>query len=135
MEIPEDAPKDKYESTFVYEKDGVQQEFTLENYPKDDSTWKFVSSNNVLVEKGYEPPIHDLTMDDPDEGEQQVKRHKRVDTYYDDHSNKDYANLVKKDELKMKTLSMFPLINSILSKELYLFPITHLKDAYLLTYP
>ncbi|MFA6780273.1 MAG: BT_3928 family protein [Paludibacteraceae bacterium] len=69
MEIPEDAPADKYETTFVYEKDGVQKEFTLDNYPKDDTTWKCVAQNSVLVEKGYEPPIHDLTMEDPDEGD------------------------------------------------------------------
>jgi hypothetical protein len=38
MEIPEDAEPDVYETTLIYEKDGVQQEFTLENYPKGDST-------------------------------------------------------------------------------------------------
>ena len=66
MEIPEDAEPDVYETTLIYEKDGVQQEFTLENYPKGDSTWTFVDQRSVLVKKGYEAPIHDfeiLTMD------------------------------------------------------------------------
>ena len=66
MEIPEDAEPDVYETTLIYEKDGVQQEFTLENYPKGDSTWTFVDQKSVLVKKGYEAPIHDfeiLTMD------------------------------------------------------------------------
>ncbi len=66
MEYPEDAEADAYQITFVYKKDGVEQEFTLENYPKNDSTWTFVDQKSVLVKKGYEPPIHDfelMTMD------------------------------------------------------------------------
>jgi len=66
MEMPDDAEPDQYEISFVYEKDGQQQEFTLDNYPKNDSTWTFVRQNSRLVKKGYEPPIHDfeiLTMD------------------------------------------------------------------------
>ena len=34
MEYPEDAEPDVYEYAFVYEKDGVEQTFTLENYHK-----------------------------------------------------------------------------------------------------
>ncbi len=66
MEIPEDAEADVYETTLIYEKDGVQQEFTLDNYPKGDSTWTFVDQKSKLIKKGYEAPIHDfeiLTMD------------------------------------------------------------------------
>ena len=66
MEIPDDAEPDVYETTLIYEKDGVQQEFTLENYPKGDPDWQFVDQRSVLVKKGYEPPIHDfeiLTME------------------------------------------------------------------------
>ena len=66
MEFPEDAEPDEYAITFIYEKDGVQQSFTLDNYPKGDSTWTFVDQQSVLVKKGYEPPIHDfmlMTMD------------------------------------------------------------------------
>lgn len=66
MEIPDDAEPDVYETTLIYEKDGVQQEFTLENYPKGDSTWTFVDQKSKLVKKGYEAPIHDfeiLTME------------------------------------------------------------------------
>ena len=36
MEIPEGAPHDVYETTLIYEKDGIEQEFTLQNYPKGD---------------------------------------------------------------------------------------------------
>ena len=60
MKIPEDAPADEYLSTFIYEKDGVQKEFTLENYPADDTTWVFVDQKSILVKKGFVPPIHDF---------------------------------------------------------------------------
>ena len=62
MEYPEDAEPDVYEYAFVYEKDGVEQTFTLENYPKGDSTWTFVRQESKLIKKGYEPPIHDLEI-------------------------------------------------------------------------
>ena len=67
MEIPEDAEPDVYETTLIYAKDdGEEQEFTLENYPKNDPEWTFVDQRSVLVKKGYEAPIHDfeiMTMD------------------------------------------------------------------------
>ena len=62
MIIPEGMPADKYETTFIYEKDGEQKEFTLDNYPAGDTAWKFVEQKSVLVSKGYKPPIHDLTI-------------------------------------------------------------------------
>jgi len=60
MQTPEGAPQPEYETTFVLEKDGVQKEFSIDNYP--DSTWKFVDSHSVLVKEGYEPPIHDFSI-------------------------------------------------------------------------
>ncbi|MBQ0029907.1 MAG: DoxX family protein [Bacteroidales bacterium] len=68
MIIPEDAEKDVYETTLIYKKDGVEKEFTMENYPKD-STWEFVDSKNVLISKGYEPPIHDFVLNHSDDGD------------------------------------------------------------------
>jgi uncharacterized membrane protein YphA (DoxX/SURF4 family) len=62
MEYPEDAAPDIYEYSFVYAKDGVEQTFTLDNYPKGDSTWTFVRQNSKLIQKGYEPPIHDFEI-------------------------------------------------------------------------
>ena len=62
MEIPEDTEPDVYETTLIYAKDGVEQEFTLQNYPKGDSTWTFVDQKSVLVKKGYEAPIHDFEL-------------------------------------------------------------------------
>ena len=67
IEIPEGAEPDLYETTLIYaDADGNEQEFTLENYPKGDSTWTFVDQRSVLIKKGYEAPIHDfeiLTME------------------------------------------------------------------------
>lgn len=62
MEIPEGATPDVYETTFVYAQNGLEKEFTLENYPKDDSTWVFVRQNTKLIQQGYVPPIHDFSI-------------------------------------------------------------------------
>ena len=62
MRIPEGAPLDKYETTFFYEKDGVEQAFTLDNYPAEDSTWTFVRQESKLIEQGFVPPIHDFSI-------------------------------------------------------------------------
>jgi hypothetical protein len=62
MEYPENAEPDQYEITLVYEQNGVEQAFTIENYPKGDSTWTYVRTDSKLIKKGYEPPIHDLEI-------------------------------------------------------------------------
>lgn len=62
MEYPEDAEPDVYDVTLVYAKDGVEYEFTQDNYPRNDSTWVFVSQNSKLVKQGYVPPIHDFEI-------------------------------------------------------------------------
>ncbi len=62
MAVPEDAEPDVYDIKLIYEKDGVEQAFTLQDYPKGDSTWTFVDQKSVLVKKGYEPPIHDFEI-------------------------------------------------------------------------
>ena len=63
MVVPEGAVGDKYETTLIYKKDGQQQEFTIENYPKD-STWTFVEQKTTLVSKGFTPPIHNFSIVD-----------------------------------------------------------------------
>ncbi len=64
MIIPEGKSPDKFLTTFIYEKNGVRKEFSLEDYPAGDTTWKFVDQKSVLVSKGFQPPIHDLTFTD-----------------------------------------------------------------------
>ena len=57
MEMPEGVEEDEYKYTFVYEKDGVEKEFSLEDYPANDSSWTFVESKTELLKKGYQPPV------------------------------------------------------------------------------
>jgi hypothetical protein len=62
MIIPEGVTADQYSTTFIYEKDGIQKEFSISNYPANDTTWKFVDQKSVLVKSGYKPPIHDFII-------------------------------------------------------------------------
>jgi uncharacterized membrane protein YphA (DoxX/SURF4 family) len=57
MSIPEGAPEDEYRYSFIYEKNGIKKEFSLDDYPAEDSSWIFVESQTKLVKKGYTPPI------------------------------------------------------------------------------
>jgi hypothetical protein len=66
MAVPPDAPADIYETTFIYERDGIKKEFTLKDYPANDSSWKFVDQKSVLLKKGYRPPIHDFSITSTD---------------------------------------------------------------------
>ena len=68
MQPAPDAIAPVYATTFVYEKDGVKKDFTAENYPWKDSTWKFVSSKTTLVKEGTgQPEIHDFSLTDANE--------------------------------------------------------------------
>lgn len=60
MTIPDEAPRDEYETIFILEKDGSERTFTLEDYP--DSTWVFVRRESRLVSKGYVTPITDFCL-------------------------------------------------------------------------
>lgn len=64
MVFPEGAQTDEYKTYLYYEKDGQVKEFTEDNFPWQDSTWKFVDSKHILIKKGYEPSIHDFSVTD-----------------------------------------------------------------------
>lgn len=68
MTIPDDAPQPEYETTFILEKNGTQQEFNENNYPYEDTTWVFVDSKTKLISQGYTPPIHDFVLQHPERG-------------------------------------------------------------------
>ena len=77
MEIPEGAKKPKFRTTYIMEKNGERRQFALEDYP--DSTWTYVDARTELIEKGYEPPIQDLSIVERSTGDditQQVLTHK-----------------------------------------------------------
>ena len=58
MEIPEDAPQDEY--VFIYEKEGIKQEFTLEEAPFGDESWNYVEAK--LIKEGFMPVIHSFEL-------------------------------------------------------------------------
>lgn len=65
MAIPPGAPQDKFETYLYYKnmKTGEVKEFTMENYPWEDTlTWKWDTTITKLVSKGYHPPIHDFKI-------------------------------------------------------------------------
>ncbi|MET6997191.1 BT_3928 family protein [Chitinophaga defluvii] len=68
MKLPPGAQPDVYETMLVYEKDGKQQEFTMDTYPWSDSTWVFVDRKDKLIKKGTGdgPAIKDFILTDFD---------------------------------------------------------------------
>ncbi len=68
MKTPADAPKDEYETIFLYKniKTGKVKEFNMNNYPWQDTVnWKWVKTESKLTKKGYVPPIHDFSISTP----------------------------------------------------------------------
>lgn len=65
--VPEGAPSDVYENIFIYEKDGKQEEFTLQDLSSrnlKEEGYTFVDRIDKLISKGYEPEIHDFKIMD-----------------------------------------------------------------------
>lgn len=61
----ETAQEDIYEAVFTYEKDGVQQDFSLENLP--DSNWTFVDTKTVLKSSFKDSTVSLSFYDDTEE--------------------------------------------------------------------
>ncbi|MCT4638418.1 MAG: DoxX family protein [Bacteroidales bacterium] len=97
MKIPDDAEADVWETTFIYKKDGVEKEFTMDNYPWQDSTWVFVDQKSVLVKEGYKPPIHDFILTD----ENQIEITPQI------LSNKNYTYLLVSYDLRHTSVKAF----------------------------
>lgn len=53
---------DLYENIFIYSKDGVSKEFTMDNYPWNDSTWVFEDMQVKLIREGEKPEIEDFSI-------------------------------------------------------------------------
>ncbi len=65
MTIPEGAPIDVYEDVWYYKVNGVTSEYTTAQKPWEIEGAEFVDRVTTLVEKGYEPPIHDFSFEKP----------------------------------------------------------------------
>ncbi len=73
MKVPDDKPKDIYSTTFIYKNkiSGESKAFnSLADAPWNDSiNWEYVSQTTELIQKGYEPPIHDFMIFNPEIGD------------------------------------------------------------------
>lgn len=58
----EDGKGREEKSFLVYAKDGVEKEFTEDNYPWEDSTWVFVRMDTKVIKEGETPPIKDFSI-------------------------------------------------------------------------
>lgn len=62
MSVPEDAPKPIYEYAWRFKVDGEEQIYVTEgDYPTVDG--EFVDVETTQIQAGYEPPIHDFTIE------------------------------------------------------------------------
>ena len=68
-ELMEGGKPDVYDYVFIYEKDGVQQEFTADRTPSKEEGWTYIDRKDILVEKGVEAPIHDFELTRLEDGE------------------------------------------------------------------
>ncbi len=50
------------ESILIYAKDGVEKEFSQDNFPWEDSTWTFVRMETKVIQEGEIPPVHDFVI-------------------------------------------------------------------------
>ncbi|PUZ23123.1 DoxX family protein [Chitinophaga parva] len=70
MKLPPGATPDVYETVLIYEKNGERKEFTTDNFPWQDSTWKYVDRRDKLVKEGNAvPAIKDFSLKDFDGGD------------------------------------------------------------------
>jgi len=117
MEIPEGAKPTVYDTRFILQKNGVEKEFTLDDYP--DSTWTFVDSRTVVKEQGYEPPVRDFSIIRQEDGE---------DVTDEILTDDKYTFLLVAHQLSQADDSSIDLIN-----ELYDYSVEHGYQFYCLT--
>lgn len=58
----EDGKGREEKTLLVYSKDGVEKEFTEDNYPWEDSTWVFVRMDTKVIKEGEKPVINDFSI-------------------------------------------------------------------------
>jgi uncharacterized membrane protein YphA (DoxX/SURF4 family) len=63
MIIPKDAPKPVYKDIWYYNVNGTVKAFTTEEQPWYIEGAEFTDRKTTLITKGYEPPIHDFSIE------------------------------------------------------------------------
>ena len=63
MEIPDGAPRSEYELTFIYQVNGEEKRFSDKELMHLPADAVFVGREDKLITEGYQPPIHDFTID------------------------------------------------------------------------
>ena len=63
MEVPEGAPQSKYNIIFTYKVNGAEKQYTMDEITNVPEGAEFISREEILVEQGYEPPIHDFFIE------------------------------------------------------------------------
>lgn len=63
MEIPADAPKAEYQMTFYYNVNEKEEKFTDKELGNIPEGAEFLRREDIQLSEGYQPEIHDLTMD------------------------------------------------------------------------
>lgn len=61
MVVP-DGMEQVEETMLVYSKDGIEEEFTENNFPWEDSTWVFVRMETKIVKPGLDPAVKDFSI-------------------------------------------------------------------------
>jgi uncharacterized membrane protein YphA (DoxX/SURF4 family) len=88
---------DSIKSDLIYEKNGVRQSFTLNNYPKTDD-WKFVDAVNTVIEPAWKSTVHGFEFSPrPENGNVDIKNSLLNDDRYvillvTTHLNKSYED-------------------------------------------
>jgi uncharacterized membrane protein YphA (DoxX/SURF4 family) len=106
MTIPDDAPQDEFQITLTYRNGDLVKDFTLENYPANDTSWVWVDTRSVLVKKGYVPPIHDFNMRRVVDGEED-------DVTYEVLEDPGFTFLVISHNVRKASISRFDRINRL----------------------
>ncbi len=76
MSVPEDVPQAVFEYRWKFEENGKEKIIpTTGNYPK--TSGKFVDVETIMIEEGYEPPIHDFAIEK--DGEEYTQEYLEAD--------------------------------------------------------
>ncbi len=69
MTLPDGLDRDSVQMVYIYEKNGVQQRFSLDDCPFDDKTWQFVDREETVIREAQLPPVHDFNLMHPERGD------------------------------------------------------------------